>query len=181
VKVSTHKTAAEVETKYLHEGAVLFASVGCATCHTENLGDVVGIYSDLLLHDMGPNLGDTGSYGVFIPDSPGGDAESPVPPLAQLQKQQARPQSADVVKTKPPALGAGRLEWRTPPLWGVRDSAPYLHDGRAKNLEQTIAFHGGEGTVSAQRYFLLTAAERLKVQAFLKTLVAPTPKQLAKK
>jgi len=22
-------------------------------------------------------------------------------------------------------------EWRTPPLWGVADSAPYLHDGRA--------------------------------------------------
>jgi len=178
---ATHKPAAEIEAKYLHDGAALFASVGCAACHTEKLGEVSGIFSDLLLHDMGPNLGDTGSYGVFIPDSPGSDAESPVPPLAELQKQQARPQSADVAKAKQPTHGAGRLEWRTPPLWGVRDSAPYLHDGRAKNLEQAIAFHGGEGTDSAQRYFLLSSAERLKVQAFLKTLVAPAPRQLARK
>ena len=29
-------------------------------------------------------------------------------------------------------------EWRTPPLWGVADSAPYLHDGRAATLEAAI-------------------------------------------
>ena len=34
-------------------------------------------------------------------------------------------------------------EWRTPPLWGVADSAPYMHDGRAANLEQAIVMHGG--------------------------------------
>ena len=26
-------------------------------------------------------------------------------------------------------------EWKTPPLWGVADSAPYLHDGSAPTLE----------------------------------------------
>ena len=40
---------------------------------------------------------------------------------------------------------ANRQEWRTPPLWGIRDSGPYLHDGRATTLEQAIAIHGGEG------------------------------------
>ena len=98
-----------------------------------------------------------------------------------MQKPQARPQSGGVPKNKPPNHGAGRLEGRTPTVWGVRDSAPYLNDGRAKNLEQAIAFHGGEGTDSAQRYFMLSSAERLKVQAFLKTLVAPAPRQLARK
>jgi CxxC motif-containing protein (DUF1111 family) len=34
-------------------GSKLFSKVGCAECHTPNLGNVEGIYSDLLLHPMG--------------------------------------------------------------------------------------------------------------------------------
>ncbi|WP_234052972.1 MULTISPECIES: di-heme oxidoredictase family protein [unclassified Xanthobacter] len=45
------------------EGARLFASVGCAACHRPELptadGGKARLYSDLLLHDMGPDLGDT--------------------------------------------------------------------------------------------------------------------------
>ena len=51
------------------QGATLFAKVGCATCHTPKLGKVEGLYSDLLLHDLGPALGDVGQYGVFDPSS----------------------------------------------------------------------------------------------------------------
>jgi CxxC motif-containing protein (DUF1111 family) len=42
-------------------GAALFRSVGCAACHTPSLpgpGGQVRLYSDLLLHDMGPTLAD---------------------------------------------------------------------------------------------------------------------------
>lgn len=44
-------------------GAALFNSVGCATCHTPSLPgpgarQAVPLYSDLLLHDMGPALDD---------------------------------------------------------------------------------------------------------------------------
>ncbi|WP_157202696.1 di-heme oxidoredictase family protein [Calidithermus chliarophilus] len=39
------------------EGERLFASAGCTACHTPNLGGVP-LYSDLLLHDMGPLLDD---------------------------------------------------------------------------------------------------------------------------
>ena len=73
-----------------------------------------------------------------------------------------------------PASGpATRQEWRTPPLWGFRDSGPYLHDGRAATLDQAVALHGGEGTNSARHYFMLSPEERLQLQAFLKSLVAP--------
>ena len=37
------------------------------------------------------------------------------------------------------ARGASQREWRTPPLWGFRDSGPYLHDGRAQNLDEAVA------------------------------------------
>jgi mono/diheme cytochrome c family protein len=43
------------------EGAALFASIGCGLCHAPSLPGPVGdvpLYSDLLLHDMGPALDD---------------------------------------------------------------------------------------------------------------------------
>ena len=129
-------------TKDMAEGRTLFVAVGCATCHTPSLGSVRGIYSDLLLHDMGPALSDSGSsYGIEGPELPDG-----------------------------PSPG----EWRTPPLWGFRDSAPYLHDGRAETLEEAVALHGGQGAKSAQQFFTLPARKRSQIEAFLKSLVTPS-------
>jgi CxxC motif-containing protein (DUF1111 family) len=69
--------------------------------------------------------------------------------------------------------GALSEEWRTPPLWGYRDSGPYLHDGRAETLEEAVALHGGQGEESARRFFKLRPRERLQVQTFLNSLAAP--------
>ena len=129
-------------TRDIREGRRLFTDVGCADCHVPTLGDLRGIYSDLLLHDMGPSLGDSGSYyGTEGPITPGG----------------ASPQ-----------------EWRTPPLWGYRDSGPYLHDGRAEDLEEAVALHGGQAHPSTRRFFALAAEDRFQIEAFLKSLVAPS-------
>ena len=51
------------------QGAKLFASTGCATCHNPAMpsrdGGSVAAYTDLLLHDMGPDLDDgVGAPGV---------------------------------------------------------------------------------------------------------------------
>ena len=40
--------------------------------------------------------------------------------------------------------GPAPSEWRTPPLWGVADSAPYMHDGRAPTLADAVKLHGGQ-------------------------------------
>jgi len=160
------------EAEYLGAGKAAFESVGCASCHTEKLGSVEGIFSDLLLHDMGAEMADSGSYNG---GSEGSDDDSePLGPLAEATP--GVPGQARQVAT--PLRGATKQEWRTPPLWGFRDSGPYLHDGRAQTLEQAVALHGGQGTASAQRFFKLSPKERLKVEAFLKSLVAPPP-QLA--
>lgn len=156
--------ADETEKTFVSMGKTLFEKVGCSECHREKLGDADGIFSDLLLHDMGPDLGDSGSsYGIFVPDS---TPEGQSAPQGDLVKGQTN-------KEAPKLTSATRQEWRTPPLWGVRDSAPYLHDGRAESLEQAIAFHGGEATHSAQRFFDLKSEERFQVVTFLKSLVAP--------
>jgi hypothetical protein len=123
------------------EGRRLFQSIGCASCHTPDLGTIRGIYSDLLLHEMGPELSDPGNNYSEASDS----------------------------------LGAPkRGEWRTPPLWGFRDSGPYLHDGRARDLEQAVALHGGQGAASARQFHTLSPAQRSLVQTFLNALVAPS-------
>ena len=64
-------------------------------------------------------------------------------------------------------------EWRTPPLWGVADSAPYLHDGRAATLNEAISLHGGEALECKNRFFALPDDDRRAVVEFLQCLRAP--------
>ena len=61
-------------------------------------------------------------------------------------------------------------EFRTPPLWGLPNTAPYLHDGSASDVEQAIAGHAGEALASAQAYQALTVSERQALLAFLGSL-----------
>ena len=61
-----------------------------------------------------------------------------------------------------------------PPLWRLGDSGPYLHDGRAKTLDEAVMWHGGQGAESARQFQALTSVERFQVQAFQKMPVAPT-------
>jgi hypothetical protein len=162
------------EAAAINAGHTLFAATGCANCHVEKLGPVRGIYSDLLLHDMGEQLGDTGNYGVFTPNAP----EEEQPELPSQQANADGPNGGSESGELTPAqlakvIGALRQEWRTPPLWGVRDSGPYLHDGRADTLEQAIAFHGGQATPAVVKFFQLKPAERQQLITFLKSLTAP--------
>jgi CxxC motif-containing protein (DUF1111 family) len=126
-------------------GKVVFSKIGCADCHTPKLGSVDGIYSDLLLHRMGQDLVGGGSYGEpRLPPKEGKGDEGPSP-----------------------------SEWRTPPLWGVADSAPYMHDGRAATLQQAIEMHGGQAARSAADFRNLSPADKERLIGFLKTLRAP--------
>jgi len=50
------------------DGAAVFQKIGCASCHTASMPgpgarQLVQVYSDLLLHDMGPGLDDGISQG----------------------------------------------------------------------------------------------------------------------
>src|SRR5262249_38954931 len=112
---------------------------------TAKLGSVEGIYSDLLLHQMGRDLVGGGSYGerpLPVSDSSGDDGPAP-------------------------------SEWRTPPLWGVADSAPYLPDRPAPTLLDAIQMHGGQGQRAAERFARLSTAEKDLLIGFIKTLRAP--------
>jgi CxxC motif-containing protein (DUF1111 family) len=141
-------------------GAEVFTQVGCASCHVTQMqtskfhplaelrDQTIRPYSDMLLHDMGEGLADK---------------------LGEGQ-----------------ATGA---EWRTTPLWGIGLSAcvtggvegpfqqqsctphhNYLHDGRARTIEEAILWHGGEGQASKDLYAALPAADKTALLAFLESL-----------
>lgn len=67
-------------------------------------------------------------------------------------------------------------EWRTSPLWGIglfekTNGTPYyLHDGRARTIEEAILWHGGEAKASKEQFVKLTKEERKNVVAFIKSL-----------
>ncbi len=76
---------------------------------------------------------------------------------------------------RPDGLATG-TEWRTAPLWGIglmpeiNGSDFYLHDGRARGLEEAILWHGGEGEASREAYKNLSSDDRKALLSFLKSL-----------
>lgn len=66
--------------------------------------------------------------------------------------------------------GAGVGLYRTPPLWGIRHTAPYMHDGRAETLPEAIAHHDGEALGVRQAYEALTPADQQALILFLEDL-----------
>ena len=63
--------------------------------------------------------------------------------------------------------GDERNEYRTPPLWALSTSGPYLHDGRSETLEDAILQHGGEAEDSRRAYEELSQMQRQKLLRFL--------------
>lgn len=138
----------QVET--VKQGKQIFSGIGCAICHVPDLGGVKGVYSDFLLHDIDAHLdtggqGQGGNYGP--PEPPGLPPVDPSEPLAS--------------------------EWKTPPLWGVADTAPYFHDGQSPTLESAITRHRGDATSVARAYSKLKREEQDALIQFLQTLKAP--------
>ncbi|WP_371194889.1 di-heme oxidoredictase family protein [Glaciecola sp. SC05] len=147
-------------------GETMFADIGCASCHRPTMNtspfhplaelrnQTIHPYTDLLLHDMGPGLADNLAEG-----------------------------------------SASGAEWRTAPLWGLglaknvmlgdakaNDTISlarrsdddtrigYLHDGRARTIEEAILWHGGEAEVSKQTYVDLSAQDKTALLSFLESL-----------
>ena len=108
---------------------------------------------------------------------------SPYHPMAELRNQTIHPFTDLLLHDMGPGLAdnmgednATGSEWRTPPLWnigltaGVSGGEAYLHDGRARSLEEAILWHGGEAEASKEAFRTMTAAERAALIKFLKSL-----------
>ena len=83
-------------------------------------------------------------------------------------------QPTDVAK--PTLAGVAEDEFLTRPLWGVADTGPWLHDGRAQSLMEAIVLHdspGSEASPIIAAFMALPAASQADVIEFLKTLRLP--------
>jgi CxxC motif-containing protein (DUF1111 family) len=127
-------------------GEELFKTARCNACHVDTLktgntheiprlrNQTIHPYSDLLLHDMGPELA-------------------------------GRPDHE-----------ATAQEWRTPPLWGIgltersNRHTMFLHDQRARNLQEAILWHGGEAAAARSRFMAMAKADRQALLRFLESL-----------
>jgi len=61
-------------------------------------------------------------------------------------------------------------EFRTEPLIDLRDQKQFLHDGRAKSVEQAVELHGGEATGARDRFKSLPPPDRAALLKFLRAL-----------
>lgn len=135
------------ENDAVRQGAQIFRQAGCHACHVP--GWRTGVVTDL------PLLSDQSIY-----------------PFTDLLLHDMGPGLAD----GRPDQSATGSEWRTPPLWGVGRVAElgvpssFLHDGRARTLEEAVLWHGGEAARSKSNFEALTEIDREALIAFLHSL-----------
>ena len=59
-------------------------------------------------------------------------------------------------------------EFRTAPLWLVRGSHPYLHDGRARTVDEAIVAHQGQAADVRDAYLALSKSDKNALVKFLR-------------
>jgi len=146
----------------LRRGREQFHAIGCAGCHVPMLVlespmlEVDGLPPiDLSRAMRAPRLGydaQAGGYPVWL--------------FSDLKRHDMGDENA----ARHDQNGVTARMYLTPRLWGVADSAPYLHDGRAPSLDYAIAGHGGEGAAARAAYATLSHEERGALRVYLMSL-----------
>jgi CxxC motif-containing protein (DUF1111 family) len=115
--------------------------------------------------DRGQTLFDTtGCASCHTPSLMG--ADGPVPLYSDLLLHEILPSTMNGIEE----ASANMWEFRTPPLWGISQTAPYLHSGTADTLDQAIRAHDGEAMLVRDAYLALTADQQADLLMFLSTL-----------
>lgn len=129
-------------------GRALFTQFGCHSCHTPTLTTGPGLHPAL--------------------------SNQTIHPFSDLLLHDMGEGLAD----HRPDFSATGNEWRTTPLWGIGLTeqvlkgrpATYLHDGRARSIEEAILWHGGEASAAQSRFRAASVTEREALIRFLRSL-----------
>jgi len=155
-------------------GADTFDRIGCADCHRQSLdtrsarlplrfpadpvAPNVNVYKTLDLTDRLTGFDRNRDGGVNVP----------------LFSDLKRHDMGDTLAESFSLVDAKiNREFITARLWGIADTAPYLHDGRATTLGEAILLHGGEAKTSRDEYAGLDNDARTDVLAYLGSLRVP--------
>jgi CxxC motif-containing protein (DUF1111 family) len=135
------------DTDSILKGKKLFSTLDCNSCHRASF--VTGSHPDL------PEFANQKIY-----------------PYTDLLLHDMGEGLAD---NRPDGLASGS-EWKTPPLWGiglsktVNGHSYLLHDGRARNVEEAILWHGGEASASTTAFKKLEQQDRIYLIDFINSL-----------
>lgn len=152
-------------------GKSLFSSLGCARCHIPKL-----ILNSNLLPVAFPEVPTDPSANVFrhidlTERRPGFKRRKKGGVLVHLFADLKRHDMGSGLAES--TGGEHAASFTTARLWGVADTAPYLHDGRALTLSAAILAHGGEAQNERDNFHALSAADQDVLVKYLRTLHTP--------
>jgi hypothetical protein len=155
------------------KGFGLFQSIGCAHCHRPELRTL-----GKLLNYAFPEVEDDPSANIFytvdLTKAPPSFESAGNGIRVKLFSDLKRHDMGDgLAESFHGATEQRNREFITAKLWGVADTAPYLHDGRALTLNEAIMLHEGEAAAAKAGYAELDIVEKNQLLSFLKTLRNP--------
>jgi cytochrome c peroxidase len=169
-QVSLERPVVRGKNQQTEQGRQLFSTIGCASCHIPSQQT-----ERRLLNVSFPGVPADPSANVYFTID-----LSKKPPL--FRKAGLGVEVDLFADLKRHDMGPGLAEstgdpldafFTTARLWGVADTAPYLHDGRAPTLTEAILLHGGEAEEARDEFDALLDAEKEAVLAFLRSLRTP--------
>jgi len=164
-------------------GRRLFEEVGCEGCHRARHA----LEETIITHDARAgdlqiriDLSEHGQEPAPVQVDFGVDEggflrhETPIFPFTDLRRHGMG--AALAARDEPLPDGAGVVPadtWLTRSLWGVADTAPYLHDGRAPTLHAAIVAHGGAAAAARDAFLALPTGDQGALRLFLASLTRP--------
>lgn len=178
----------------IEKGEQLFNDMKCSTCHVPSMTVTTPIYSEPSRHSdyrdsvfpAGPGvdmpttiiefditqdifvneiaLPNGQTLGVFERNNQG---EAVVRLYGDLKRHDMGKAMAEEIDEG----NVGASVFLTENLWGVGNTPPYLHDGRATTLTEAILYHGGDALESKDLFNEASESDKADVLAFLDNLV----------
>jgi len=152
-------------------GRAYFDQVGCSSCHVPTL-ELEN--TELDAREPAP----ANAKPIVVDVAKDGDGPKIEPKYAGYETSYLVHLFSDLKRhDMGPALASPTAQGNIParvfltrPLWGLADTAPYLHDGRAPTLHDAIVLHGGEAAAARDAYLALDEDARASVRVFLASL-----------
>jgi hypothetical protein len=142
-------------------GSALFETVGCNDCHRREMTLLSPFWDEAPDTTAGPPV----RISLLV------DGEQPkARPRVALFSDLRRHDMGAALAESVPLRGLPASVFLTRPLWGLAETAPYMHDGRAATIPEAIGAHGGEADTSVAAWAALSDPERADLHVFLLSL-----------
>jgi CxxC motif-containing protein (DUF1111 family) len=133
-------------------GRAPFETLGCVGCHVPTLE-----LNNTKLETRPPEAADRPAFVIDVAKDGDGPKIEPkfasptTPYLVSLFSDLKRHDMGEALASPAPQGTIPARVFLTRPLWGLAETAPYLHDGRAPTVHEAIIHHGGEAAAGATR------------------------------